>query len=112
MVGALVAATGAFLATAHLAAWAKGVFAAILGLSIASALLAFVVRRYEDAPDPEDFVGYAGLGPAEVKTLTLADLVLAWRLNGRKVVLKGRLVNLSLLLEGSGVLIALVARAS
>jgi len=112
LVGALVAATGVFLATGHLVLWARVTFASILVLSIAIALIAFVVRQYEDAPDPETFVGYAMLEGAEAKTLTLRDVLRAWRLNERKVVLKGRLINFSLMVAGIGVVIALIARAA
>jgi hypothetical protein len=112
LVAALVAATGVFLATGHLLIWARVTFASVLLLSIAIALFAFVVRRYEDAPDPESFVGYAMLEPQEAKTLTLLDVLRAWRINERKVVLKGRLINSSLIVAGLGVVIALIARAT
>lgn len=112
LMGALVAATGVFLATGHLVVWARATFASILVLSIVIALVAFIVRRYEDAPDPDSFVGYAMLEPAEAKTLTLRDVLSAWRINERKLVLKGRLINLSLILAGIGVVLALVARAA
>jgi hypothetical protein len=66
---------------------------------------------YEDAPNPASFVGYAELNPGEVKLLTLSDVVLAWQVNERKVVLKGRLINLSLVVAGIGIVVALIARA-
>ena len=112
LIAALVAATGVFLATSHLAPWARATFASILILSIVIALVVFVVRRYEDAPNPESFAGYASLEPGEAKTLTLSDVTLAWTVNERNLVLKGRLFNLSLLLAGAGVVIALIARAT
>lgn len=112
LMGALVAVTGVFLATGHVVFWARATFASILVLSIGIALAAFVVRRYEDAPDPESFVGYAMLEPAEIKTLTLRDLIRAWQINERKLVLKGRLLNLSILLAGLGVVVAIIGRAA
>ena len=109
--GALVAATGVFLATGHLSSWARAVFASFLILSILLALVAFVVRKYEDAPNPASFVEYAGLEPGEAKTLTLSDVVLAWQLNEGKVVLKGKLINWSLVVAGVGIIVAVIARA-
>jgi hypothetical protein len=111
LVGALVAATGVFLATGHLPSWARAFFAIFLILSIMLALVAFVVRKYEDAPNPATFVAYAGLEPGEAKVLTLSDVVVAWQLNERKVVLKGKLINWSLVVAGVGIIVALIARA-
>lgn len=111
LVGALVAAAGVFLATAHLPQWARALFAAFLLASTALALAAFLVRRYEDAPNPQAFAIYAILKPGEVKTVTLSEMLAAWRANERKRVLKGRLINASILLAGVGATVALIARA-
>lgn len=112
LVGALVAAAGVFLATGHLAQWARILFAALLVAAIALALAAFLVWEYEDAPNPQAFAIFAGLTPGEVKTVTLSDVLTVWRGNQRVLVLKGRLINASILLAGAGAAVALIARAS
>lgn len=111
VVSVLVAAAGAFLLATHLPFDWRVVVASLLGLAIIAAAGAFLVRRYEDAPNADVFVRYAEGTPAQMKERFIQNLLDARRQNRQKVFLKGLLLKIAITLAGLAGVAAVTAVA-
>jgi hypothetical protein len=112
LIGALGAAIGVFVSFGHFTHSEKVVLALALLVAVALATFAFLVRRYEDAPEPSRFSIYSGLAPDEIRTLTLQDLIDAKVRNDPKLFLKGRLINASIVIAGASTLYAFIVHVA
>jgi hypothetical protein len=112
LIGALGAGIAAFVTFGHFTHPQKIVIAGLLLVSMLLATRAFVVQRYADAPDPKSLYTYGSLEPNEIKTLILPDLVGSEALNDPKLVLKGRLLNASVIIAGIAILYAFIVHVS
>jgi len=97
IVGALGAGVAVFLANSF-SPLVRLIIGVALGASILLATRAFIVGKYQDAPDAEVFAAYAGYEPAAMRELFLANLLLALNSNQIKVSRKGRFINFALAL--------------
>lgn len=87
--------------------WVGGIF---LAAAVATALLAYRIKDYQDAPRPDTFAEYTGYSPAVMKQQFLQAALEAWRANRDQLAIKGRLINVTFYLVGALAALAIAVR--
>ncbi len=109
IIGALVAAGALDLATSP-GIWVHIAVGAPLIVSLALAAFAFLVRRYEDAPDVMRFASAAGYSPGYMKEVFLRNVLDAVQANKAKAAKKGLYLNWSVGVAATTAAAAIIAK--
>ncbi len=82
----------------------------LLFAAVVTALLAYRITAFGDAPRPDAFAEYRGYPPETMKQQFLAPALTAWLDNRGRLVRKGRLINATFYLVGALAVLVIVVR--
>lgn len=82
----------------------------LLLAAVVTALLAYRITAFGDAPRPDAFAEYRGYPPETMKQQFLAPALMAWLDNRGRLVRKGRLINATFYLVGALAVLVIVVR--